>query len=458
MLVARLRSIIPDKPSDSVLQGVFFTSFSYLFVQATRFVSNLILTRLLAPEMFGLMAIVYTLVAGLQMFSDLGLHTNFIRKQTAITESFIDTAWSIQIVRGFGIGVLVIFAAITIKICQAAHWIQPTSALSEPLLIYALLIVAAIPIVEGFESMQVAIARKSMRLGVLTYIEVISHIVATLTMLGLAWQFQHVLILPTSWLIGALAKLVLTHRKLPMTRLRFAFDRNASLEILGFAKWVIPSTILSFCISQSDKLILSTLESASILGFYSLASMLVMVGQSGCSKMINQVVLPKLSVSYKAGEKMLRDDVSSFLRWLDLPLVVSAAVLCLGGRLIVGLIYDPRYALAGEILAILGASLCAARYEVFEQLIRIRGPQPLVVMMNLVRAITLAAGIVLGHAFFGFHGSLWLIVASYFSTVPVAIYWAHKNKVVSVTYELLYLTVIFALIAVSIKTGDRVLL
>jgi O-antigen/teichoic acid export membrane protein len=447
-----------DKQHGSVLQGVFFTSFSYFFVQATRFGSNLILTRLLAPEMFGLMAIVYTLVAGLQMFSDLGIHTNFIRKQTAITDSFIDTAWSIQILRGFGIGILVIMAAVVIKVCQTAHWIQPASALSEPLLIYALLIVAAIPIVEGFESMEVAVARKSMRLGVLTYIEIISHIVATLMMLGLAWRFQHVLILPVAWLIGAFAKLALTHRKLPMNRHRFAFDRNSSLEILGFAKWVIPSTILSFCISQSDKLILSTLESASTLGLYSLASMLVVVGQSGCSKMINQVVLPKLSLSYKAGEKKLRDDVLSFLRWLDFPLVASAAVLCLGGRLIVSFIYDPRYALAGEILAILGASLCAARYEVFEQLIRIRGPQPLVVTMNLVRATTLAAGIVFGHAAFGFHGSLWLIVASYFSTVPIAIYWANKNKVVSITHELLYLTAVSALIAASIKTSDRVLL
>jgi O-antigen/teichoic acid export membrane protein len=458
MLVARLRSIKSNESSDGVLQGVFFTSFSYLFVQATRFGSNLILTRLLAPEMFGLMAIVYTLVAGLQMFSDLGIHTNFIRKQTAITEPFVVTAWSIQIVRGFGVGALVIIAALTVGVCQSAQLIAPTSALAEPLLIYALLIVSAIPIVEGFESMEVAVARKSMRLGVLTYIEVISHIIATVTMLALAWWFQHVLILPFSWLIGSIAKLVLTHSKLPMSRHKFAFDRSSTIEILEFAKWVIPSTILSFFISQSDKLILSGLESASTLGLYSLASMLVVVGQSGCSKMINQVILPKLSISHKAGEKKLRDDVLSCLRWLDVPLMLSAVVLCLGGRAIVGLIYDPRYASAGEILAILGLSLCAARYEVFEQLIRIRGPQSLIVRMNLLRAVGLAAGLVYGHVFFGFYGSVWLIVASYFLAVPMALYWAHKNGLLSVPYEILFLTAVVGLAILSMSIGHKVLL
>ena len=45
-----------------------------------RLLSNLLLTRLLFPEVFGLMAIVQVFLGGLQMFSDIGLKTSIIQK------------------------------------------------------------------------------------------------------------------------------------------------------------------------------------------------------------------------------------------------------------------------------------------------------------------------------------------------------------------------------------------
>ncbi len=41
--------------------------------QFLRLASNLILTRLMFPEAFGLMALIQTFMVGLQMFSDIGI-------------------------------------------------------------------------------------------------------------------------------------------------------------------------------------------------------------------------------------------------------------------------------------------------------------------------------------------------------------------------------------------------
>ena len=46
---------------------------SYGTQQALRLASNLILTRLLFPEAFGMMALVYMVIQGLNMFSDAGV-------------------------------------------------------------------------------------------------------------------------------------------------------------------------------------------------------------------------------------------------------------------------------------------------------------------------------------------------------------------------------------------------
>jgi hypothetical protein len=63
-------------------------------------VGNLILTRLLFPEAFGLMALVQVFLSGLQMFSDIGIQTSVIRSKRGEDPAFLDTAWTVQVLRG----------------------------------------------------------------------------------------------------------------------------------------------------------------------------------------------------------------------------------------------------------------------------------------------------------------------------------------------------------------------
>ena len=70
---------------------------------------NLILTRLLFPEAFGLMALVQIFLMGLQMFSDVGIQTSIVRDPRGEERAFRDAAWTLQIIRGL---VLWIFSCI----------------------------------------------------------------------------------------------------------------------------------------------------------------------------------------------------------------------------------------------------------------------------------------------------------------------------------------------------------
>jgi O-antigen/teichoic acid export membrane protein len=65
-----------------------------------RFGSNLIITRLLLPEHFGLMALVTTFLVGLALFSDTGVGPNIIQNPKGEEPIFFNTAWTVQAIRG----------------------------------------------------------------------------------------------------------------------------------------------------------------------------------------------------------------------------------------------------------------------------------------------------------------------------------------------------------------------
>ena len=62
--------------------GAIWTITGYGASQVLRFGSNLILTRLLAPEFFGLMAIVNALRMGIELFSDVGISPSIVNNKT----------------------------------------------------------------------------------------------------------------------------------------------------------------------------------------------------------------------------------------------------------------------------------------------------------------------------------------------------------------------------------------
>src|SRR5215831_13914608 len=80
-----------------VLNAGTWSLAGYGLNQAIRFGTNLLATRLLVPEMFGVMAIANLVMVGLAMFSDFGLKLNIIQSKRGNDPAFLNTAWVAQI-------------------------------------------------------------------------------------------------------------------------------------------------------------------------------------------------------------------------------------------------------------------------------------------------------------------------------------------------------------------------
>ena len=77
------------------------------------FVRTIILARLLAPEDFGLLGIAMLAVATLETFSQTGFHQALIQKKENV-ESYLDTAWTISVIRGIILFGILFFTAPTV--------------------------------------------------------------------------------------------------------------------------------------------------------------------------------------------------------------------------------------------------------------------------------------------------------------------------------------------------------
>jgi len=82
-----------------MIQASFWSMGGFAIGQIIRFGANLILTRLLFPESFGLYALVTTFLLGLQMFADIGTGPAIVHSPHGDDERFLNTVWTLQTMR-----------------------------------------------------------------------------------------------------------------------------------------------------------------------------------------------------------------------------------------------------------------------------------------------------------------------------------------------------------------------
>lgn len=328
------------------IQGAAWTLFGYGGSQALRLVSNLILTRLLVPEIFGLMALVTTFQVGLNLFSDIGIRPSIIQNQRGEDPMFLNTAWTLQVIRGFWIW----FA------CTLVAW--PVSKFyDEPQFLWLLPIVSLASIFQGFESTGLATLNRKMAIGKLTIFEFQVQIISLIVMIVLAWFNRSIWAIVGGILVGGFFKMLWSHRLDPEHSDRFAWDKESLKELISFGRWIFISTALTFLAMQADRLILGKLFSFEMLGIYTIAFTFADIPKQILERLSGQVIFPVFSQQKDVPRQILRAKIIK-KRWLILvALALGLTFLICFGDLIVYILYDQRYDAAGWILPILALGI-----------------------------------------------------------------------------------------------------
>ncbi len=399
----------------------------HVVTQGVRLGTNVVLARLLSPDAFGLMSVVYILVIGMALFSDIGIVRSVVQSKRGDDPDLLDTAWTIQVVRGLGLGVFSFLVAGAIAL--AAHWglSSATTVYGDPRLPWIVAAFSSVAILAGFESIRVGLARRNMQLRLLTRIDIVSQLVAAVAMMALAWTFHSIWALVAGAVITGAVRCGMGQWMLPGHRERLRMVPDAVAELMGHGKWIFLSSILGFIAINGDRLMLGGLIDKQSFGLYSVAFMLVNTLQVVASTLCMNVAYPAIAEVHRERPHEIAGTLRKFQWAYDGLVVFLAACLISAGPQIIHVLYDARYQGAGWIMVVLAIGAIGTRYQIVEQAYQAVGRPSLVTLANLLRLLALVAGILLGHRFFGMQGAIFGIALSQFAAWPVA--WWFKARV-----------------------------
>lgn len=395
-MISALNAVSGDGLFGRLLRSVGWTAIGFTAMQALRLGSNLILTRLLFPEAFGLMALVTAFMVGLAMFSDVGIGPSIMQNKRGDDADFLNTAWTIQVVRG--------------AFLWLATWIIAgpiASFYAEPMLAQLLPAAGLSLLIAGFNSTRLESANRHLMLGRATLLEIVSQVIGLVAMIVLAWAMRSVWALVIGSIVSATVKLIFTHTFLPGITNRLLLDRPAARELVAFGKWVFLSTIFGFLLAQGDKIILGKFLPLDMFGIYNigyfLASFPILFGMA----ILGRVLIPL----YR--ERPPSASASNYSKISRARFGLSACVLSLllfmafFGAMLVDLLYDPRFAAAGPVvIAVACAHIPYVIGMTYEHAALAAGNSKGVFILMFFRCVTQLSFLLIGFTLGGLAGGL----------------------------------------------------
>ena len=407
--------------------------------QMLRFAGNLVLTRLLAPDMFGVMAIAHVVISGMTMFSDIGLELNVIRSKRGNDPVFLDTVWTIQILRG-----LLLFL-VTLCFALGLYWLNhrdfwPSDSVyhnAELPIIMSLL--ALSPLIDGFKSTNLATANRNLNMSGVAIIQIASQASGTSLMIVWAYFDPSVYALVAGGILARCIHVFTSHYIIKGHKNRIQWDPKSFEEIFNFGKWVFVTSILGFMILNGDKLIFGALIDPSTLGLYSLAGSLIAILFGTTNKIVGKVGYAIISEIDRDTPQRVKEIYYRIRFPLDGCLLFISGLFFVIGSELVEFLYDERYAYAGHIIEVLSLALIVERYMLFSKVLTALGRPNLNVYINLIGIVCLYVGLPWIYTMSGFEGALWFIAFYKASTFPLIFYYKYHLKLLNVKQELIVL-------------------
>lgn len=396
----------------------FWVGGSFVAQRALQFASNLILTRLLFPEAFGLMALSTVFIVGLAMFSDLGIRPAIIRDPRGNETAFLNTAWTIQVVRGF---------ALFFVGCILAY---PISLIYEqPILFPLLATLSTTAAIAGFASVKTATAERDLDFKALTYIQIVGQIISIVAMASLAYTWRSVWALAAGNIIATIVTVLLGHAVLRGHQHRFQIEPEAARSLIHFGKWIFLSTIVTFIGGEGLRAIQGGLITPSEFGVLAIAYTIAAIPIDLSIKLTGTIGLPALSDTYRNHPGRMPMVLHKFRqRTLALSLLLVAAV-AFTSEALVQLLYDGRYHAAGAFVVAITLSnsvnLISAGYN---NAILAIGKSKIYLLIMLFSAAARIIGLVSGFYIFGLLGMIVGIGIANIAILFIACGIAHTQK------------------------------
>lgn len=305
----------PRARGSPAVRGGSLLAAGTLVERLARLGRNMLLARIIAPDQFGLMAMVLAVLALLEAVTEVGVAQAVIQNKRGTTREFLNIAW------WFGIGRGVVVAALAIPLAGPIADFYDLPEL-EPLLMVAPLSVVLI----GLTSPRIYALQREFRFGVTLVSIQGAGLVATGATIALGLWLESVWALLWGTIIEAFLRFALSFAVAPF-RPSLRWDVNARRELFLFTRGMAGLSLMTFLMMQADTFVLGKTVSVEDLGLYTMAIALAAFPLTIFSKVAQPLVVPLLAPHQDDMPAMRRDVLRlSRLVWLfGLPMAAIMA-------------------------------------------------------------------------------------------------------------------------------------
>ncbi len=408
-----------------------FTTFSDYGI---RLFSNLVMTRLLLPEAFGMIAMASVVLTALNLFTDFGVQRSVMREPDGDTPHFLRVSWVFRIIRGSVISFGVMLSAVALYFLGPIY-ATPGTLYAQPEMPLLLAMTGLNPLIAGFISGKAPLMRRRMENRKLVLLTTASHILSVMMMIIFA------LISPTVWalLAGMLTQkiflCIFTHVFLPGPKMRYKWDWEIFWRLWTFGKWLLGASALTFLGRHADKLIIAGLITPTAMGVFVIAQIWIQAGRAFVEKMAGGVGFPLVAEALRTRPKDVPRLYRKFQNVIDLMCLAAFFACVFLGELAMNILYTSEYSDAGKFVFLMAPSFLLIRFDTLMNLVMNTGNSRAMMISAGIRAVAMVTMVPLGFWMFELKGA---IVASVMVPALVAPYTMSLTKEILGTKQTLF--------------------
>ena len=407
--------VAPDDPSQTpalspgghggqLLRGSLWMLAARWSMRMIGLVSTLILARLLAPEDFGLVAMVMLAYGLLETLSYAGVDLALLRG-SADTRDHYDTAWTIQILQGLFIAAVLLAASPLI----AAYFAEPR--------VTALIgWVALRAVIDGTQNIGIVAFRKELDFAKEFRFTLYTKVASVLLVVAAAAWLRSYWALIIGYLMASIASVVISYTMHPF-RPRLSFRR--ARELWSFSQWLMISRVGSFLNRKVDEFIVGGQAGTAAMGSYHVASDLATLPTNEVVMPIRRAMFPTLAAMEQHPTAFREAVLESFSVVAAICLFAGVALAAAAPELI-AVILGSKWTGAVPIfrwLALFGAA--SAIVLVLEVPIWVSGRTGMSALQSWVELAAITPLAWLAVVRYGVEGAAWARVAVGLAMVPL---------------------------------------
>lgn len=313
-----------------IAKGTFWSSLGNGTEQILRLTRNMILTRILAPEVFGMMAIVLAVNAAFESFTQIGIKEAIVQNPRGQDQEYLNGAWWLAVGRA-----LALYLAVFIGAPYIADFYQNPDLL--PLFRVAFLSL----LFNGFMSSNAYVAIKQMNFKQWMILYNGGAALGIITAISLGFILNNVWALVIGFFVESFARSILSYIICPFLP-RFNFDRECLQALFKYARGMFGLPILTFIFMRADIFVIGKMCSAKELGFYAMAVAMAWMPFQFITMLMGQIMMP--AFSEKQDNKELINTwtlkITSYIAYIGFPLLFFVIFY---GRNVLTLVYGEQY-------------------------------------------------------------------------------------------------------------------